>query len=141
MDLTETAPLLDPTTDAQPADETTYTGRARTLTTIEKILAVAALLFLLLAATFIGLFAGTANQLKKARHQPAATHTHTVPGSHATTTVTATKTIGAPAPTGKPGHQNETCFSRECILLASEILQNIDDTVDPCEDFYSFASK
>lgn len=111
-------------------------------------------MFLLLAATFVGLFAGTAVQLGKERHKPAVTQTYTsyVSEKHpATATVTATTTIGhggqhpfpVPAPTGKPEDKDkvEVCLSRECVLLASEILQNIDESVDPCEDFYSYASK
>jgi endothelin-converting enzyme len=140
----EIAPLLDPTSEARPASEEEEQGlypyRSRALTGIEKLLAILALLFLLLAAVFIGLFAGTASQLKKARHQPTPTQTHTVDRPHATTTVTATTTVGHPTPTDKPDTKNQTCLSRECILLASEILQNIDDSIDPCEDFYMYAS-
>jgi len=137
----ETAPLLDPTTDAHAEHEEDYSNRSRALTKIERLLAVAAILFLLLAAVFIGLFAGTANQLKKARQQPAPTHTHVASGDRKTATVTATTTVFQPTPTAHPDPKNKTCLSRECILLASEILQNIDDTVDPCEDFYMFASE
>ena len=137
----ETAPLLNSTTDDHVAHEEDYSNRSRALTKTERLLAIAAILSLLLAAVFIGLFAGTANQLKKARHQPAPTHTHVPSGDHKTATVTATTTVSQPVPTAQPDPKNKTCLSRECILLASEILQNIDDTVDPCEDFYMFASK
>jgi endothelin-converting enzyme len=117
------------------------TKRSRTLTTIEKALAVAALLFLLLSATFIGLFAGTAGQLKKARNKPAETVTRIASGSHPSATVTATTTVSGPIATGKPGKDSGICLTKECVTLASELLQTIDTTIDPCEDFYLFASE
>jgi len=32
----------------------------------------------------------------------------------------------------------EVCYSRECIRAAGEILNDIDDTVNPCDDFWAF---
>jgi endothelin-converting enzyme len=127
-----------------------FTRASRGLTLLEKILTALAILFLLLAATFIGLFAGTKHRLDKERHQPPVYVTSTAYGS-ATRTVIATTTAGGgkqkpfPVPTPKPGHghhdERETCVTAECVLLASNILKSLDETVDPCEDFYSFASK
>jgi len=34
---------------------------------------------------------------------------------------------------------NKTCFTQECIQAASEMLERMDHSVDPCEDFYSFS--
>ena len=31
------------------------------------------------------------------------------------------------------------CVSKECITAAADLLENMDETVDPCEDFYNFA--
>jgi len=35
--------------------------------------------------------------------------------------------------------ENKFCMSKECITASAELLSNIDETVDPCEDFYNFA--
>ena len=32
-----------------------------------------------------------------------------------------------------------TCLSRDCVVVAAEIIQSADFTVDPCQDFYQFA--
>lgn len=34
---------------------------------------------------------------------------------------------------------NEYCLSKGCIHTASKVLKYMDETVDPCEDFYQFA--
>lgn len=33
----------------------------------------------------------------------------------------------------------ETCVSQECILTASDIIKTMDETVEPCDDFYRFS--
>ncbi|GFX36417.1 membrane metallo-endopeptidase-like 1 [Trichonephila clavipes] len=31
------------------------------------------------------------------------------------------------------------CHSKECVVAANFILENMDESIDPCEDFYSFS--
>ncbi|KAG0236303.1 hypothetical protein BGW42_003715 [Actinomortierella wolfii] len=38
-----------------------------------------------------------------------------------------------------PTGQNGLCGSRECVLLAADILRDMKPEVDPCKDFYQFA--
>ncbi|XP_046454077.1 membrane metallo-endopeptidase-like 1 [Daphnia pulex] len=41
-------------------------------------------------------------------------------------------------PSAKSANGN-VCNTSGCVLAAAEILKNMDKTVNPCEDFYSFA--
>lgn len=34
---------------------------------------------------------------------------------------------------------NKTCLSVGCITSAADVLEKIDKSIDPCEDFYSFS--
>ncbi|SPO25443.1 related to Endothelin-converting enzyme 1 [Ustilago trichophora] len=87
---------------------------------LERFLVILSVGLLLLAAVFIGLFAGSQHKLA---HRPA-----------------------SPAPVPGPGNPNpdppegDICTSKDCVLAASEILRSIDETVNPCDDFYSFAT-
>lgn len=98
---TEHAPLLAGGDDEQ--DQQQQGGKilgvydpSRPLTRLEKVLGAVALLFLILSATFIGLFAGTEHTLKKERSK------HGDPVTY-TSTVTATRTVPPGGePTGKP---------------------------------------
>ncbi|KAH8116927.1 endothelin-converting enzyme 1 [Phellopilus nigrolimitatus] len=122
------------------------------LTTLTKILLVLALFLLLLTSVFIGLFAGAEHKLNHQRgdprHPPVTT---TISGNPpATTTILGTTSIitsteiqtttvpSAPLPTGKPG--SELCTTTECVVLSAAILQGLDETQDPCEDFYDFTN-
>ena len=46
----------------------------------------------------------------------------------------------APRPTSKTVYsEDKYCMTPGCVQTASEILQNMDRSVDPCDDFYKFA--
>eukprot|EP00092_Neocalanus_flemingeri_P037441 GFUD01040769.1.p1 GENE.GFUD01040769.1~~GFUD01040769.1.p1 ORF type:complete len:795 (-),score=190.06 GFUD01040769.1:142-2526(-) len=46
--------------------------------------------------------------------------------------------IGLPKKPNKNG-QDDYCLTKGCILAAAEVLDKIDETVNPCDDFYQFA--
>ncbi|KAI8379642.1 uncharacterized protein BYT42DRAFT_334708 [Radiomyces spectabilis] len=51
--------------------------------------------------------------------------------------------VPAPEPTSPPDKPRENiteplCSTPQCVLTASQILKDIDMTVDPCEDFYAY---
>ena len=41
-------------------------------------------------------------------------------------------------PTAAP-HGPSTCMTPKCVELGSQILSSLDDSIDPCDDFYKFA--
>ncbi|GAA6062373.1 hypothetical protein JCM10212_004219 [Sporobolomyces blumeae] len=146
----EEQPLLGDPALRDNADPPSFSTRVRTalhhptrLNGLERILAVSAILFFLLTATFTGLYAGEAVKLGRERGKH-----HSGGGRHApTTTVTATSTVPGPTvtavpppqPTKQPG-KDELCFTADCVKSAANLLSNLDTTVDPCEDFYTFAN-
>ena len=36
--------------------------------------------------------------------------------------------------------QNEVCLTPQCVKVAAGVISALDEAVDPCEDFYLFAS-
>ena len=38
-----------------------------------------------------------------------------------------------------PGKQESLCTTKECVSTANILLNNMDDNIDPCDDFYQFA--
>nr|XP_019042435.1 endothelin-converting enzyme [Kwoniella bestiolae CBS 10118]OCF21365.1 endothelin-converting enzyme [Kwoniella bestiolae CBS 10118] len=142
----ENAPLLD-NPNSSPSESSSplkaIFSPSRPLTLLEKVLGGLAVLLLLLASIFIGLFAGAEGLLKKERNGHG--HGHGGKTEYATSTFTATTTsygtttvIPAPGPTGKP--DSKLCLTPECVILSSSILQSLNQSVDPCEDFYEFAT-
>lgn len=97
----EDAPLLNHDTEQQSLFASLL-HPPRKLTNLEKLLAAASIILLILMSTFVGLFASAEKHLKveKGRHDGGGGH-----GGVSTTTEYATKTttIGS-APTGKPEH-------------------------------------
>ncbi|ORX33753.1 hypothetical protein BD324DRAFT_584453 [Kockovaella imperatae] len=130
----ETAPLLDDDRRRNDSFFSALLHPARPLTNLEKILAAGSVLLLILTATFVGLFAGAESALK---NRPGSGG----PGEVVTITTTAhiTATSGhAPSPTGTPS--TGVCLSAECIMLSSTILQSLNTSADPCENFVEFAT-
>lgn len=37
--------------------------------------------------------------------------------------------------------KDDVCLSAECVSLAAEVINSLNENVDPCDDFYHFASK
>ncbi|GAA5975104.1 hypothetical protein JCM21900_001601, partial [Sporobolomyces salmonicolor] len=109
---------------------------------LEKALAALAVFFLLLTATGFGLFAGEAVKYRRG-HTP----TQPPPGGP-TRTVTATSTVAGPTttvvpprqPPKAPGKNDEVCLTPACVKSAAGLIAGLDKSVDPCEDFYSFAN-
>jgi hypothetical protein len=77
---------------------------ARRLTNLEKILTALAVILLLIASTFIGLFAGAEHALKKEKHRGGVTTTITATPTHghSATGTTSASSTAHPGPTGKP---------------------------------------
>ncbi|RDX56605.1 Metalloprotease [Lentinus brumalis] len=151
----ESAPLLQNVShpDDGPAsqhEEPTFFDRLAAvvqepLSPLTKLLLVATLLFLLLSSIFIGLFAGAQHKINSGagRGQTTVTTTTTATATttaQVTTTAVSTTTvlIPAPAPTGPP--VQPVCISPSCISVASSVLASLDESQDPCENFYDFAN-
>ena len=37
------------------------------------------------------------------------------------------------------GQQSSVCLTPECVKLSAMVLSGLDETIDPCEDFYNFS--
>ncbi|KAH8920571.1 zincin [Atractiella rhizophila] len=141
----ESAPLLRHANEAEAHEEeeggTAY-GRLKThlqhpqhFTLFEKILLLIALLLLCLVGLGFGLFGGEKRKLNEAlKHRHDGETTTELHWS--TTTVTTTTTANGGGPTGAP----EVCLTAECVHISSRILDSLDTSIDPCDDFYSFAN-
>ncbi|SCZ89621.1 BZ3500_MvSof-1268-A1-R1_Chr9g10493 [Microbotryum saponariae] len=109
---------------------------------LEKLLAALAIVLLLTTATFAGLFAGEAVALKKAKDHHHQKHKHHDQGRP---TVTSTVTVPAPTSTGvpppkQPKKNKDVCLTPTCVTVAASVLTALDESVDPCDDFYRFSN-
>ncbi|KAI0363474.1 Metalloprotease [Pilatotrama ljubarskyi] len=149
----ETAPLLQnvshPDDGPQPeAEQPSFLERVAAvvqepLSPLTKILLVATLIFLLLSSVFIGLFAGAQHKLNTGKGGGTTTvvvTATTTAQSTATTTAVSTTTVSVPAPTPTSPPEEPVCLSPSCINLASSVLSSLDESQDPCENFYDFAN-
>ncbi|KAJ6500490.1 hypothetical protein C8R45DRAFT_70983 [Mycena sanguinolenta] len=104
------------------------------LTPLTQALLVVVLVLLLLSSVFIGLFAGEYTKLKQhERDEDRAPPTITV-----TATSVITTTASPPGPTAPPAEP--ACLTSECIILSASILSSLDESQDPCENFFDFAN-
>ncbi|KAM0789178.1 hypothetical protein ACM66B_000026 [Microbotryomycetes sp. NB124-2] len=110
------------------------------LTGLEKLFGLLVVVLLLLTATFAGLFAGEKVALDRQRHR-------NPPNRQPSLTVTATAsplptktTPHAPGPTKKPTRNDQVCTTPTCVQVAAEVINGMDTSVDPCDDFYLFAN-
>ncbi|KAK7023949.1 Endothelin-converting enzyme 1 [Favolaschia claudopus] len=143
----ETAPLLrdseyDPDLDEDPHESTkpTFLDRLNAVAWgpshfLSRILLITALCLLLLSAVFIGLFAHERSKLRQRERdgsKPAPTVTV------ASTSVLTTTVLPPSGPTSSPSEQ--PCLTPECIKLSASILSSLDETQDPCENFFDFTN-
>ncbi|KAI9301252.1 hypothetical protein BJ944DRAFT_252466, partial [Cunninghamella echinulata] len=85
--------------------------RSGRFTTLEKLLFVVSIGLFIFLAVFIGLYARRVYD----------------DNDH-----------GTPTPPIKDNNTTPLCLTPECVLTAAQVLQDIDLTVDPCEDFYAY---
>ncbi|CAG8759016.1 16073_t:CDS:2, partial [Racocetra persica] len=123
--LSEPAQPRTPRTREAPRDHTNFLPlRHGKFTRLETMLAFTCLLLLILMSIFAGLYAsGKSNK-------------HTI-------------TPGPPQPSPSipseplPPKDNDTvkgpCTTRDCVIIAGKIIDDMDQSVDPCEDFYLYS--
>ncbi|KAI0006055.1 Metalloprotease [Russula compacta] len=153
----ESAPLLQDNPGnggPQPARTQSITDRLGSIlqdpfTSLNKILLILLLAFLLFSSIFIGLFIGAQHKLnnrpdipKGGGEHPPSTFTSivTVPSTTVTTAIVTTTVIGVPPPGPSNPPEKKECFSPACVMLSAAILSSLDTTQDPCENFYEFAT-
>ncbi|KAG9113365.1 hypothetical protein FRC07_007787, partial [Ceratobasidium sp. 392] len=117
-----------------------YQGLHEPANVLTTFLLIVCLILLILSSVFIGLFAGAQHRINNLEPSEPTTIT-----SIATETYTRTKTadgpvttiiVAPPAPTSSPS----PCLTSECILMASDIINSLDTSKDPCDSFYSFTN-
>ena len=128
----EDAPLLQ--RDEEASDEANafpqFLHRKGSLSTLEQLLLGISLALLILAGIFIGLFAGQKhiNDTRPSRPIQTVTATHDpIP--------TSSSTVSDPVPTKAPSKNDEICLSPTCVTDAADLLNGLDTSVDPCDDF------
>ncbi|KAI0748278.1 Metalloprotease [Daedaleopsis nitida] len=146
----ERAPLLQnvshPDGEALNDDEPIFLDRLSAivqepLSPLTQILLVATLIFLILSSVFIGLFAGAQHKLNSGGGGGKTTVVVTATTTaHVTTTAIPTTTVAVPAPGPTTPPAEPVCISPSCINLASSVLSSLDESQDPCENFYDFAN-
>ncbi|TFY65494.1 hypothetical protein EVG20_g5570 [Dentipellis fragilis] len=154
----ESAPLLQDTDDphletgSEAPEHPSFSQRvgsllSEPLTTLNRVLLVLLLFFLLLSSIFIGLFAGAQYKLRHRNDEPgktppSATFTSVVTApttvTQTTTSVFTTTAVPAPVPTTPP--QENVCLTPQCVRLSAAILSSLDTSQDPCENFYDYAT-
>ncbi|VDC06015.1 unnamed protein product [Peniophora sp. CBMAI 1063] len=129
----ETAPLLE---NEQPTSSKLGDLLHEPLTPLTQLLLILTLFFLIVSSIFIGLFAGAETRLKATPEGGSVTVTSTIT---VPTTIIATTAVPAPGPTAPP-EKPASCLTADCVKLAASLLESMDTTQDPCENFYDYAA-